>query len=94
MTSYKVAALQEKATCLFWGFQTKSVIKMQCHCRTQYEKDRPLDNLIRRWLKQFQETGSVLHRRRSGRPSTSQEDVDRIHEVFYRSSQSQLHEFL
>jgi transposase-like protein len=29
--------------------------------RTQYGKDPPSDNTIRRWLKQFQETGSVLH---------------------------------
>jgi hypothetical protein len=27
------------------------------------EKDPPSDNAIRRWLKQFQETGSVLHRK-------------------------------
>jgi hypothetical protein len=31
--------------------------------RTQYGKDPPSDNAIRRWLKQFQETGSVLHRK-------------------------------
>jgi hypothetical protein len=55
--------------------------------RTQYGKDPPADNAIRRWLKQFQETGSVLHRKGTGRPSTSQEDVDRIQEEFSRSPQ-------
>ncbi|GBN06584.1 hypothetical protein AVEN_71140-1 [Araneus ventricosus] len=30
-------------------------------------------NSIYRWLTQFQETGSVLHRKGAGRPSTSQE---------------------
>jgi hypothetical protein len=61
-------------------FQKKSVIKMQRHYRIQYGKDPPPDKAIRRWLKQFQETGNVMHRKRVGRPSTSQEDVDRIQE--------------
>jgi hypothetical protein len=34
----------------------KSVIKLQRRYRTQYEKDAPSDNAIRRWVKQFQET--------------------------------------
>jgi hypothetical protein len=32
-------------------FQTKSVIKMECRCRTQYGKDPNSDNAIRRLLK-------------------------------------------
>jgi hypothetical protein len=39
------------------------------------------DNAIRRWLKQFQEIGSIRHRKGAGRPSTSQEDVDLIREA-------------
>jgi hypothetical protein len=54
---------------------------MQRRYRTQYGKDPPSDNAIRRWVKQLQETGSVLHRKEAGRPSTSQEDVDRIQET-------------
>jgi hypothetical protein len=62
MTSYlKMAAVQEKAICVLWFFETKSVIRMQRRDRTQYGKDPPSDNSIRRWLKQFQKTGSVLH---------------------------------
>jgi hypothetical protein len=45
------------------------------------------DNARRRWLKQFQETGSVLRRKGAGRPSTSQEGVDRMQEAFLRSPQ-------
>jgi hypothetical protein len=59
--------------CPVWFFETKSVIKRQRRYRTQYGKYPPSDNIIRRWLKQFQETGSVLHRKGAGRPSTSQE---------------------
>jgi hypothetical protein len=54
-------------------FRNKSVIKRQRRYRTQYGKYPPSDNTIRRWLKQFQETGCVLHRKGAGRPSTSQE---------------------
>jgi hypothetical protein len=57
-----MATVQEKAKCVLWFFETKSVIKMQRRYRTQYGKDPPSDNAIRRWLKQFQETGSVLGR--------------------------------
>jgi transposase len=69
------------------GFETKSVMKTQHRYRTQYGKDPPADNAIRRWVKQFQETGSVLRRKGAGRPSISQEDVDRIQEAFSRSPQ-------
>jgi hypothetical protein len=84
MTSYlKMATVQEKAMCVLRFLERKSVIKT----RTQCGKDPPSDNAIRRWLKQFQETDSVLHRNGVGRPSTSQETVDRIQEEFDRSTQ-------
>jgi hypothetical protein len=63
-------------------FETKPVIKTQRRYRTQYGKAPPSDNVIRRWVKQFQETGSVLHRKGAGRPSTSQEVLDRIQEAW------------
>jgi hypothetical protein len=63
MTSYlKMTTVQEKAMSILWFFETKSVTKMQSPYRTQYGKAPPSDNAIRRWLKQFKETGSVLHR--------------------------------
>jgi hypothetical protein len=43
--------------------ETKSVIKRQRRYRTQYGKDSLSDNAIRRWLQQFQEIGTVLHRK-------------------------------
>jgi transposase len=82
-----MANVQEKAKCVLWFFETKSVIKTQRRFRTQYGKDPPSDNAIRRWLKQFKETGCVLHRKGAGRPSISQEDVDRIQEAFSESPQ-------
>ncbi|GBN86725.1 hypothetical protein AVEN_87035-1 [Araneus ventricosus] len=71
--------------CVLWFFEIKSVITTQRRFRTTYKKDPPSDNSIRRWLTKFQETGSVLHRKGAGRPSTSQENVDRIQETFTHS---------
>jgi hypothetical protein len=75
-----MATVQEKAMYVLRFFETKSVIRMERRYRTQYGKDPPSDNAIRRWLKQFQETGRVLHRRGLGSLSISQEDVDGIQE--------------
>jgi hypothetical protein len=52
--------VQGKAAEVLRFFEIKSVIIMQRRYRTQYEKAPPSDNAIRRWLKQFQESGSVL----------------------------------
>jgi hypothetical protein len=52
--------LQEKAMCVLWLFEKKSVIKMQLRYRTQYVKDPPPDKTIGRWVNQFQETGNVV----------------------------------
>ncbi|GBM67500.1 hypothetical protein AVEN_73648-1 [Araneus ventricosus] len=79
-----MATVQEKEMCVLWFFETISVITTQRRLRTTYKKDPPSNNSIRRWLTQFQETGSVLHRKGAGRPSTSQENVDRIQETFTR----------
>jgi hypothetical protein len=71
-----------EAMCVLRFVKTKSVIKRQRRYKTQYGEAPPSDNAIRRWLKQFQETCSVLHRKGAGRPSNSQEDVDRIQEAW------------
>jgi transposase len=62
-------------------------MRTQRRYRTQYGKDPPSDNAVRRCLKQFQETGIVLHRKGAGRPSNLEEDVVRIQEAFSRSPQ-------
>jgi hypothetical protein len=89
-----MATVQVKAMCVLWFFETKSIIKMQHRYRTQYRKDPPSDNATRHWLKQFQETGSVLHRKGAGRSSTSQEDVDRIQKRFLEAHKNQLEKLL
>jgi hypothetical protein len=56
-------------------------MKMQRRYRTQYGEDTLSDNAIRRWVKQFKEISNGLHRKGAGRPSISQEYVDRIQEA-------------
>jgi hypothetical protein len=50
-----MATFQEKAMCVLWFFEAKSVIKTQRRYRTQCGKTPPSGKAIRRWLKQFQE---------------------------------------
>jgi hypothetical protein len=66
---------------VLWFVKTKFVINTQHRYRTQYEKDALTDNVIRRWVKQFQETGNALYRNVAARPSASQECDDRIQEA-------------
>jgi hypothetical protein len=70
------------------------VFRKKVKTRTQCGKDSPSDNDVRRWLKQFQEAGSVLHRNGVGRLSTSQEAVGRVQEGFLEVHRNQLDEYL
>jgi hypothetical protein len=54
-------------------FSKQSVTRKQHRYNTQYRKVPPSDIAIR-WLKQFQETGRVLHRKGAGKLSISQEE--------------------
>jgi transposase len=64
-------------------FRNKVRYQNATSLQNSIQKDSHSDKAIRRWLKQFQETGRVLHRKGAGRPSTSQEVVDRSQEVFF-----------
>jgi hypothetical protein len=94
MTSYlKIAIVQEKAMCILRVFEIRSVIEMQLRYRNQYGKDPPSDNAVRRVLKQFQETGSVLYRRVEGRPRTSQMLIE-SRKRFLEAQKNQVDELL
>jgi hypothetical protein len=61
MTSYlKMTTVQEKAMCVFWFCEAKSVIKMQRRYRTQSGEDSPSYNATGCWLRRFQEIGNVV----------------------------------
>lgn len=76
-----MATLQEKAQCESWFIETKSDTEVQQNFRTTYGRDPPSRPTIRTWQKKFMDTGSVLHRKGAGRPSTSTEDIERVREA-------------
>ena len=76
---------QQKAECASWFIETKSDIQTQRNYTTKYAKQSPARQSICNWHKQFMETGTVLHKPRSGRPSTSEEDIERIDHSLSRS---------
>jgi hypothetical protein len=82
MTSYfEMVTVPDGAMWVLWFLETKSVIKMQRRYRIQYGNNPPSDNAIRRWLKQFQGTDNVLHRKGAGRSSTLLESRMRLLEA-------------
>jgi transposase len=72
----KMATPQERAQTVVWFCKTKSETQTQRNFRTHYQKDPPSRNSIMDWKKKFLETGSVLSKKSSGRPSTSNDDDD------------------
>jgi hypothetical protein len=85
-----MATVQEKAMCVLWFYEINSVIKMQHRYRTQYGKDPLSDNAIRRWIKQFQEIGSVVHRR----PRTLQEVLIESGKCFLKANKNHQDELI
>ena len=77
--------IQQKAQCVLWYHKLKSPTAVQRKFRNEFGHDPPNTNSIKRWLKNFMETGSILERKRSGRPSIDEETVDAVHVTFYRS---------
>ncbi|GFQ78983.1 DUF4817 domain-containing protein [Trichonephila clavata] len=63
----KMSSMLEKAYCVFEYPETSSVTVVQRHFRTKFRKEpRHRDN-IRRWVKQFQDTGCFCKNQSPGR---------------------------
>lgn len=77
---------QQKAFCVIQFAKLKSVTLVRRTFRTKYNIDPPDPKSIRRWFKKFQETGSVKKGKTSGRPKTSEEQVERIRVAFTEDS--------
>jgi len=77
--------MQHKAFSVLKFSKTWSVIMVQRAFRRRYGIDPPLAKNVRRWYKQFQETGCLYKGKSPGRPRTSQENVHRIQEAYQRS---------
>ncbi|GBN83577.1 hypothetical protein AVEN_223066-1 [Araneus ventricosus] len=74
-----MATFQQKAR--FWFHESESIATVQR--RFRYRNCwSPSKNSIKRWYEQFKGTGNVHHRRGAGRPSVSDEVVERVRETF------------
>lgn len=80
-----MASVQEKARCVLWFHESRSVITVQRRFRLEYGRNPPSNNSIKRWYRQFEQTGSVQHRKGAGRPPVSEAIVDQVRELFTRS---------
>ena len=73
---------QEKAQCVSWFIKTKSEVQTQRNYKSKYGRDPPSHPSIRLWYKKFMETGTVFDTRRSGRPRTSEENIEHVRKPF------------
>ena len=88
LNPHKMTTPQEKAQCVSWFIGTKSDVQTQRNYRSQYGRDPPSRPSIRLWHKKFMETGTVFDTRRSGRPRTFEENIERVRQTFQRSIKS------
>ena len=77
--------IQQKAQCLLWYHKLKSPTAVQRKFRNEFGQDPLHTNSIKRWFKNFMETGNILDRKRSGWPSIDEKTVDAVRLAFHRS---------
>ena len=75
---------QEKAPCVSWFIETKSVIQAQRNFTRKCGKKPSARSTIRAWHEKFMETGSVLQRKGAGRPQIS-EEIESVRVTYTRS---------
>jgi hypothetical protein len=78
----EMATVQERALCVGWLFETKSVAQTRRNDRAQFNKQPPSDYAIRDWQRRFLATGSIHDRKRIGRSGVSDECVETIRASF------------
>ena len=75
----------KRSKCVLWYHELKSPTAVQRKFRSEFGENPPHTNSIKRWIKKFMETGSILDGKRSGRPSIDEETVDAVRVAFHRS---------
>ena len=81
----KMASQQEKAFCELHFEVSRSVIAVQREFHAGFRKDAPCRNNITRWYRQFVQTGYLRKGKSPGRPRVSEDNIERVREVFLRS---------
>ncbi|PNF42612.1 hypothetical protein B7P43_G01283 [Cryptotermes secundus] len=80
-----MASPQQKAFCVLEFAKTNSVVTAQRAFRRRFGINQPCPKNIRRWFRQFQESGCLCKGKSPGRPRVSEEQVARIRAAFERS---------
>ena len=91
LNPHKMTTPQEKAQCVSWFIETKSDVQTQRNYRSKYGRDPPSRPSIRLWHKKFMETGTVFDTRKSARPRTSEENIERVRQAFQRFPMKSIH---
>jgi hypothetical protein len=84
-TIRKMASPQERAQCVIWFVETKSLFTVQRNYGRVFEKDPPDKKTIKAWYDKFLATGSVPRQSGSSKKLTSDETVEHVMEAFQRS---------
>ena len=92
--SFTMIPVQRKVQCVLWFAKFGSVTRVQREYKYAYKtKEAPYGKSIRYWDKQLKETGSLLKRPRSGRPSTRVREegtIEKVREKFTRSPRTSI----
>ncbi|XP_062820735.1 uncharacterized protein LOC103282930 isoform X1 [Anolis carolinensis] len=80
-----MVSLEHKVFCVLQFTKTGSVTVVRRAFRGQFGTNPPTPKSIRRWYRQFEETGSLHKGKSTGRPRTSEENVRRIQQSFLES---------
>jgi transposase len=78
-------SMKEKVYCVLEHAKTSSVTIVQRHFWTKFAKEAPHRHNIKRWVKQFEETGCLCRGKSTGRPSVNNEVVENIRATYIRS---------
>ena len=79
--------VQRKVQCVLWLAKFESVTCVQREYHRVYREQLSHRNNINWWDKQLKETGSLLNKKCSGRPSVSDESVEAIRNSYLRSTE-------
>ena len=84
--------VQQKAQLVLWYAELKSVMAVQRKWRSLHPGEKPpTDKALNRWMNQFKETGIVEKQKSTGRPRTSEEDVESMRQSCIGSPKNQFH---
>jgi hypothetical protein len=82
---HKMATVQREVQCVLWLEKCECVTQVQRENLHMFNEEPSHENSFRLWDRELKETGSLLDKQRSGRPSVSDESVENIRNSFIRS---------